>query len=377
MSRFLHRLGGFSARHPWRVIAAWAAAAVVVLGLAASYGGSLNDDYVIPDTSSQRAYDLLREKFPAFSGADARVVVHADSGTVDPADLEAAQQQLAGVEHVSQVAPAMVSADGATALIAVQYDVPVTDFKADAGIVALEDATADLDDAGLPGRVRRPDAGELRGPRRHRRDGRHRHRHAHPVPRVRLLRGRRAADRHRPGRSRHRHRRGHPARRHHRRHHDRAHPRLDDRHRRRCRLRAVHRHPAPRRAGPWPVRPGRRGRGHRHRRPVRRVRRQHRPAGPVRPAVHRRTELPGDGLRPGAGRPADRAWRPSPCCRRCSAWPGCGSTAARPGGPGTSSRPRRTRRRLPGWPAPLPAARSSGCSGRWSCSWRSPRRRWA
>ena len=100
MSRFLHRLGGFSARHPWRVIAVWAAAAVVVLGLAASYGGSLNDDYVIPDTSSQRAYDMLRDKFPAFSGADARVVVHADNGTVDPTDLEAAQQQLAGVEHV-------------------------------------------------------------------------------------------------------------------------------------------------------------------------------------------------------------------------------------------------------------------------------------
>ena len=43
--------------------------------------------------------------------------------------------------------------------------------------------------------------------------------------------------------------------------------------------------------------------------------------------------------------------RRSPCCRPCSAWPRCGSTAARPGGPGTSSRPRRTRRRPPGWPA--------------------------
>jgi RND superfamily putative drug exporter len=144
MSRYLHRLGGFSARHPWRVIAAWVAVAVVVLGLAAGYGGSLNDDYVIPDTSSQRAYDLLRAEFPAFSGADARVVVHAEKGAVDPADLGAAQQQLAGVEHVSQVAPAMISRDGATALIAVQYDVPVTDFKGDAGLVALEDATADL-----------------------------------------------------------------------------------------------------------------------------------------------------------------------------------------------------------------------------------------
>ena len=148
MSRFLHRLGGFSARHPWRVIAAWAAAAVVVLGLAGSFGGSLNDDYVIPGTSSQRAYDMLREDFPAFSGADARVVVHAPQGTVDPADLEAAQRQLAGVEHVSQVAPAAVSEDGGTALIAVQYDVPVTDFKGDAGLVALEDATGDLAEQG-------------------------------------------------------------------------------------------------------------------------------------------------------------------------------------------------------------------------------------
>ncbi len=128
--------------------AAWAAAAVVVLGLAGTFGGSLNDDYVIPGTSSQRAYDMLREDFPAFSGADARVVVHAAQGTVDPADLEAAQRQLAGVEHVSQVAPAQVSEDGGTALIAVQYDVPVTDFKGDAGLVALEDATADLAEQG-------------------------------------------------------------------------------------------------------------------------------------------------------------------------------------------------------------------------------------
>ena len=59
MSRVLHRLGGFAARHPWRVIGAWLAAAVVVLGLAGSVGGTLNDDYVIPGTSSQRATDLL------------------------------------------------------------------------------------------------------------------------------------------------------------------------------------------------------------------------------------------------------------------------------------------------------------------------------
>ena len=35
------------------------------------------------------------------------------------------------------------------------------------------------------------------------------------------------------------------------------------------------------------------------------------------------------------------AGRRHPAARRCSAWPGCGSTAARPGAPATSRRPRR------------------------------------
>jgi putative drug exporter of the RND superfamily len=149
MSRVLHRLGGFAARHPWRVIGAWLAAAVVILGLAGSVGGTLNDDYVIPGTSSQRAYDLLQDKFPAFAGADARVVVHTEHGTLDQSALHTTRQRLSDtVDHVSQVAPAVVSQDGATAVITVQYDVPVTDFKGDAGLVALEDATADLTQQG-------------------------------------------------------------------------------------------------------------------------------------------------------------------------------------------------------------------------------------
>ena len=149
MSRFLYRLGGSAARHPWRVIGAWAAAAAVILGLAGAFGGALNDDYVIPGTSSQRAYDLLQDKFPAFAGADARVVVHTDRGTLDQAELAAAQQQLSRtVDHVSQVAPAVVSQDGATAVITVQYDVPVTDFKDDSGLTQLEQAAANLTEHG-------------------------------------------------------------------------------------------------------------------------------------------------------------------------------------------------------------------------------------
>jgi RND superfamily putative drug exporter len=172
MSRFLHRLGGAAARHPWRAVGAWVVAAAVVLGLAGAFGGALNDDYTIPGTSSQRAYDMLRKEFPVFAGTDARVVVHAPDGQVDTADLGPVQRRLAGVPHVSHVADPVVSRDGRTAMTAVQYDVPVTDFHGDAGLVELQDATAPLERAGyqvafggqLPENVQAPGGtGELIG----------------------------------------------------------------------------------------------------------------------------------------------------------------------------------------------------------------------
>ena len=86
MSRLLNRLGGGAARHPERAIGLWLAGGAVVLGLAGAFGGALNDNYTIPGTGSQRSYDLLK--------------------------------------------------------------VPVTDFKGDEGVVALEDATRSLRTAG-------------------------------------------------------------------------------------------------------------------------------------------------------------------------------------------------------------------------------------
>ena len=307
MSRVLHRLGGFAARHPWRVIGAWLAAAVVVLGLAGSVGGALNDDYVIPGTSSQRAYDLLQDKFPAFAGADARVVVHTDNGTLDhgrprrnpaaavghgrPRLAGRAARRQPGRRHRGDHRAVRRAGDR---LQGRQRHGPARGRR------------SQPHPAGLPGRARRPDAGEHQQARRHGRDGRHRPGAADPVPGLRLVRGRRPADRRRAGRPRDRLRRRHPAGRADRRHDHRAHARLDDRDRRRRRLRPVHRHPAPGRAGPRPVGAGRGRRGHRDRRAVGLLRRGHRAAGAVRPALHRRTELPGHGLRPGSRRAAHR-----------------------------------------------------------------------
>ena len=148
MSRFLYRLGGSAARHPWRVIASWVLVLAAVLGLAGSYGGALNDDYTIPGSESQQAVDLLRERFPAVSGADARAVVHSADGPLDRAALDAATRELARVPHASAVSPPLLSQDGRTALIDIRYDVPVTDLAGDEAVGRLERATGSLRAAG-------------------------------------------------------------------------------------------------------------------------------------------------------------------------------------------------------------------------------------
>jgi RND superfamily putative drug exporter len=143
---FLYRVGGAAARHPWRVIAGWVCALAVIVGVSGAFGGALNDDYTIPGSESQQAYDLLQERFPERAGADARVVVHADNGLVDLVELDGAVRRLKQLSSVGVVSPPMMSQDGATALVPVQYDVLVTELDGEEAVAALEQATDELRD---------------------------------------------------------------------------------------------------------------------------------------------------------------------------------------------------------------------------------------
>ncbi|GAA3392018.1 MMPL family transporter [Cryptosporangium minutisporangium] len=147
MSRFLYRVGGAAAAHPWRTIAGWLVVLIAALTLAGVAGGTPHDNYNVPGTSSQRGTDLLREAFPTFAGTDARVVVHGEQ--LDPALLTALGKRLADVEHVGTVSPPRVSGDRDTALFSLTYTVPVTDFQGSEALDALEGAAKPATDAGL------------------------------------------------------------------------------------------------------------------------------------------------------------------------------------------------------------------------------------
>jgi RND superfamily putative drug exporter len=162
MARFLDRFGRTAARHKWITIGIWVLVAVVGGGWAQSAGGKTTDVYTIPGAQSQKAQDLLEERFPAQAGGTASVVFQAKSGTLsDPANQAAIAQTEANLApgrspHVTQVlgpttpvvGPAFVSTDGTIGYVRVQYDDKATSLPPET-VKQLEAAAAPAEQAGL------------------------------------------------------------------------------------------------------------------------------------------------------------------------------------------------------------------------------------
>ena len=158
MATFLYRLGRFSFRRRRIVALVWVAL-LVAAGIAASTASSPpDDDFALPGTEAQKAFDLMEERFPAANagGATARVVFRAPSGekitaTENKAAVEKVVGELSGPQTAAVANPftaKTISRSGTIAYASVQYKVPVQDIT-DATREDLEKA-ADLGrDAGL------------------------------------------------------------------------------------------------------------------------------------------------------------------------------------------------------------------------------------
>ena len=225
---------------------------VAIFVIGGALGGKFSDDFNLPDSESQRAYDLLAERYPAASGTSAYIVFHAPDGPLeDQADaVNSTLDTIAGQPHVIAVTnpfetPGALSPDGTIGYAQVAYDQPAVDL----GVEPFEalQATARRRPLARPGggdrrRVRLVgDAardGDVRADRPAGRDD-------HPADRVRLRGRDGTADRDGRDRPRHGDRpRPDPGGVHERAgvRHD---PVVDDRPGRRDRLRPVHRHALP------------------------------------------------------------------------------------------------------------------------------------
>ena len=114
----------------------------VVIGGAIAAGGQFKDDFTVPGIESQKAQDLLEQRFPAQSGTQATLVFNA-AKKLDQAPIDAALTKIGEQPHVVSVDELRVSEDGRTAYAAVSYDQTATDLDAKAR-ERLEDATAGL-----------------------------------------------------------------------------------------------------------------------------------------------------------------------------------------------------------------------------------------
>ncbi|UGY91877.1 MMPL family transporter [Streptomyces gobiensis] len=134
MATFLYRLGRFAFRRRRVVALLWVALLVAAGAGASSASGPSDDDFALPGTEAQQAFDLMEERFPgaAADGAQARLVFRAPSGekitaTENRAVVEKTVGELSGGQAAQVVSPfqaeGAVSRQGDIAYAQVTYKV--------------------------------------------------------------------------------------------------------------------------------------------------------------------------------------------------------------------------------------------------------------
>jgi RND superfamily putative drug exporter len=135
MTRPLARLADIAYRRRGRVVLAWIAATVVIIGMGSSLAGEYNANYNTPGSESKAASDLTEERFGGYSGQEIYVVWKDEAGARSPGARERVNAFFAEARRVDNVAeqtPIRVSRDGTIGsttlpLTAAGWDVPKED----------------------------------------------------------------------------------------------------------------------------------------------------------------------------------------------------------------------------------------------------------
>ncbi|MGH2587811.1 MAG: MMPL family transporter, partial [Dehalococcoidia bacterium] len=128
----LTRWARFAVRRRRLVLAGWLAALVLVIVAGAGFGASFDNNFTLPGTESQKAFDLLTERFPQRAGDSATLAFRADGGVTSPeaqAQIESVLQEAAALPSVvavqSPFAPGgerQISPDDRIAYAEIQYN---------------------------------------------------------------------------------------------------------------------------------------------------------------------------------------------------------------------------------------------------------------
>lgn len=148
MSKYLYAIGAFSFRRRWLVLGVWLAILVGVAAAGIGLRGEPSDDFTIPGTESQQAVERLKEKVPAFSGAQTQITfaAPADTRLTDPPAAGAIDESLQNLQAIPDVAVAagpaqsrLLSPDASVGLGTLQWKAQPGEVD-DASLRAVEDA---------------------------------------------------------------------------------------------------------------------------------------------------------------------------------------------------------------------------------------------
>ncbi len=129
----MRRFATWTTGHRKTVIIGWIVALIGVGMIASSVGSDFSEEFKLPSSDSQEAFELLEDRFPQQSGVTAEIVYKAPAGADSPAvrkKMEGVFAEAEKLPHVSEVASpyasggaGAISKDGEVAYATVQYDV--------------------------------------------------------------------------------------------------------------------------------------------------------------------------------------------------------------------------------------------------------------
>src|ERR1044071_6278787 len=103
----MRRFATWTTGHRKTVIIGWIVALIGIGMIAGSVVSDFSEDFKLPASDSQEAFDLLETKFPAQSGDTATIVYKAEGGVESAAvksKMESVFAEVAKLPHVSEVA---------------------------------------------------------------------------------------------------------------------------------------------------------------------------------------------------------------------------------------------------------------------------------
>jgi RND superfamily putative drug exporter len=137
----MRRFATWCTGHRKTVILSWIVALVGVGMISGSVGSDFTEEFKLPSSDSQEAFELLEDRFPQQSGVTAEIVYKASAGADSPAvkrKMEGVFNAAAKLPHVSEVASpysaggaAAISKDGEIAYATVQYDTTTDKIESD------------------------------------------------------------------------------------------------------------------------------------------------------------------------------------------------------------------------------------------------------